>query len=71
MLTCDFNADHVLFYTEEAKEQMRKKKEEFLQQQQQQQQQQQPSPMVPTSQHQYHNPFDQHIYAGTMSLFHS
>ncbi|XP_060555146.1 cadherin EGF LAG seven-pass G-type receptor 2-like isoform X2 [Ruditapes philippinarum] len=51
---------------EEAKEQMRKKKEEFLQQQQQQQQQQ-PSPMAPSSQHQYHNPFDQHIYAGPPS----
>ncbi|KAL4226126.1 Cadherin EGF LAG seven-pass G-type receptor 2 [Mactra antiquata] len=56
---------------EEAKEQMRKKKEEFLQQQQQQQQQQQlppePSPMLPSAQHQYHNPFDHHIYSGTPS----
>ncbi|XP_053377924.1 cadherin EGF LAG seven-pass G-type receptor 1-like isoform X2 [Mercenaria mercenaria] len=49
---------------EEAKEQMRKKKEEFLQQQQHQQQ---PSPVIPTSQHQYHNPFEQHIYAGPPS----
>lgn len=50
---------------EEAKEQIRKKKEELLQEQQHQQQQE-PSQVVPASQHQYHNPFDHHVYSGNL-----
>ncbi|KAH3819069.1 cadherin EGF LAG seven-pass G-type receptor 1-like isoform X2 [Dreissena polymorpha] len=51
---------------EEAREQIRKQKEEMLQQQQQKQQQQ-PPPVIPTSTHQYHNPFEHHLYSGSPS----